>query len=137
MINWLDQREEGWEGTFQSRFFHNEDEENLFICIEDASCADYAEQCVEHFNALPADVIREICKGIIQASEMKEDFDSPEDILQYCWFTTMYVSVPEDETQMSYILEGEGDWGDWGEVIGFVIRNNQLIYVGVDYLDYL
>ena len=138
MINWLDKREEGWEGTFQSKFFHNEDEDQLFICIENASCADYAEKCVEHLNALPKEIIQEICKGIIQASEMDEAFDSPEDILNYCWFTTMYVSVPEDESKLSYILEGEGEWGELGsEVIGFVIKNNQLVYVGVDYFDYL
>lgn len=35
---------------------------------------------------------------------------------------------------MAYVVEGEGDWG---EVIGFVVKNDKVIYVGIDYLDYM
>ncbi len=31
------------------------------------------------------------------------------------------------------VVEGEGDWGD---VIGFVVEDNKVIYVGMDYLSY-
>ncbi len=30
--------------------------------------------------------------------------------------------------------EGEGDWGD---VVGFAVKNNNVIYVGTDYFDYM
>lgn len=31
-------------------------------------------------------------------------------------------------------FEGEGDWGT---EVGFVIRDNKVIYAGIDYLDYI
>lgn len=96
-----------------------------------------AEKCVEAFNSLPQDTITEICKEIIVCAEqggIAEDFELPElekptDILEYCWFIALY-ALGEN----SYIVEGEGDWG---EVIGFVIKNGRLIYTGVDYTDYM
>ena len=38
------------------------------------------------------------------------------------------------EDEVAYVVEGEGDWG---EVIGFVVDNNKVIYVGTDYFDYM
>ena len=64
------------------------------------------------------------------------DFELPEletarEILEYCWFTTL-IAV-NSGNGISYIMEGEGEWG---EVIGFVIRNGELVYVGTDYFDF-
>ena len=56
----------------------------------------------------------------------------PRDILKYCWFTTVYVNAPKDGGAVSYIVEGEGDWG---ESVGFVIENDKLTYVGADYFN--
>lgn len=143
MINWINQQDESWEGVFKSSFFHNdENQQDLSICIENSSIADYAEKCVESFNSLPETVINKICKKIIKCAKkggISEDFKLPKlenaiDILKYCWFTTIYVSTPNTANSISYIVEGEGEWG---EVIGFVIKNNRLVYVGIDYFSYM
>lgn len=124
------------EGTFTSRIFRNENSAEMLIYF---NSLDYAEDCIEHFNSLSDDVIDEICHGLIESCHLSdEDFELPElenvrDILEYCWFTSMTVDVPEDDG-ISYVIEGEGDWG---EVVGFVIKNGILAYVGVDYEEYL
>ncbi|MDE5854833.1 MAG: hypothetical protein K2H19_07205 [Ruminococcus sp.] len=131
--------EEIMEGTFISNFFHNEDVNELSVCIRNGEIIDYAEKCIEHFNSLSDDIIDEICHGLIESCHLSdEDFELPElenvrKILEYCWFTSMAVDVPEDN-RISYVIEGEGDWG---EVVGFVIKNGSLAYVGVDYEEYL
>lgn len=142
MINWLNKQEESWEGIFKSSFFRNdENQQDLFIYIENPSIANYAEKCVESFNALSEATINEICTGIIKCAEqggINEGFELPKlenvrEILKYCWFVAIYVSVPDNEDSVSYIVEGEGEWG---EVIGFVIDNDRLAYVGVDCFDH-
>ena len=138
MINWLNKQEEAWEGTFRSEFFRNEDNQNeLFVCAETPVDTDYAEKAIADFNALPEDVIQEICEGIVRLAGqggINEDFtlpelSAPEEILEYCWFTTLYINVQENG---EIILEGEGEWE---EVIGIVIKNNKLVYIGTDYLN--
>lgn len=142
MINWQNKEDDSWEGFFISRFFH--DDENgheLSICIQNASVADYAEKCVESFNSLTDDAIDKICKGIIKCAKHSGDedfksreFNNPRDILEYCWFTMVYVGVPQNPSHISYVVEGEGDWG---EVIGFAIKDGKPVYIGEDYFDYL
>ncbi|MDE7104998.1 MAG: hypothetical protein K2O36_03870, partial [Ruminococcus sp.] len=44
--------EEIMEGTFISNFFHNEDVNELSVCIRNGEIIDYAEKCIEHFNSL-------------------------------------------------------------------------------------
>lgn len=39
-----------------------------------------------------------------------------------------------EEDEIAYVVEGEGDWGD---VIGFVVKDNKVIYVGTDYFSYM
>ena len=123
--------EEIMEGTFISNFFHDEDVNELSVCIRNGEIIDYAEKCIEHFNSLSDDVIDEICHGLIESCHLSdEDFELPElenvrKILEYCWFTSMTVDVPEDN-RISYVIEGESDWG---EVVGFVIKNGSLAYV--------
>ena len=138
MINWLNQQDEFWEGTFRSEFFRNEDNQNeLFICAECPVDTDYIEKAVQAFNALSKETIREICKGIIRLAEQggeNEDFtlpelETPEQILDYCWFTTLYINTQDG----GIILEGEGEWE---EVIGIVIKNDKIIYIGTEYFDY-
>ena len=46
----------------------------------------------------------------------------------------LYVDMESKDDKVAYVVEGEGDWG---EAIRFVIRNDQVIYVGTDYLDYM
>ena len=139
MINWLNQQDEFWEGTFRSEFFRNEDNQNeLFICAECPVDTDYIEKAVQAFNALSKETIREICKGIIRLAEQggeNQDFtlpelEAPEQILDYCWFTTLYVNIQENG---NIILEGEGEWE---EVIVIVIKNDKIIYIGTEYFDY-
>lgn len=131
--------EEMLEGTFKSSFFQNEDANELVVCIRNGEIIDYAEKCIKHFNSLSDDIIDEICHGLIESCHLSdEDFELPEvedvrEILEYCWFTSMIVDVPEDDG-ISYVIGGEGDWG---EVVGFVIKNGTLAYVGVDYEEYL
>lgn len=143
MINWINKQDKSWEGVFKSTFFRNdENQQELTIYIENSSIADYAEKCVESFNALPDALRNKICKRIIKCAKkggISEDFKLPElenavDILKYCWFTAVYVSAPKNEKSILYVVEGEGEWG---EVIGFVIKNNRLVYVGVDYFKYM
>ncbi len=141
MIHWLNKQDDMWEGSFQSRILRNEaNQSELFVCIQNPDDADYAEHCTEHCNALPDSMLDAICMGLMKCAAqggMEEDFELPEfdnvrDILQYCWFTTLYVSTSEHESGISYIAEGEGEWG---EVIGFVIRSGELAYVGTEYFE--
>lgn len=135
MIKWINKEYDSWEGIFKSRIFRDDEGgDELSVYIEHHSITDYAEKCVEALNSLSDETVREICKGIISTAE--EYGELPEindalDILNYCWFTAVYVSVPTDSEQLEYVVEGEGDWGD---VIGFVMKDNKPVYIGVDYL---
>lgn len=143
MINWLHQEEGFCEGSFKSNFFRDDENGNeLNVCVKNQDLAKCAEKCVEAFNNLTESEISEICKGIINCAKgngVDEEFELPVlnnalDILNYCWFTTLYVNMLSKEDEIAYVVEGEGDWGD---VIGFVVKNNKIIYVGTDYFDYM
>lgn len=131
--------EEILEGTFTSKVFLNDNTDELVVCLRNGDIIDYAEKCVEHFNSLSDDVIDEICHGLIESCHLSdEEFELPElenvrDILEYCWFCDMTVDVPESDS-ISYTVGGEGEWG---EVVGFVIKDGVLAYVGIDYEEYL
>lgn len=124
------------EDTFTSRIFRNENSAEMLIYF---NSFDYAEDCIEHFNSMPDDMIDEICQRITKSLQLIgadfefSEFENVRDILDYCWFTSMTVDVPENDG-ISYVIEGEDDWG---EVVGFVIKNGILVYVGVDYEEYL
>lgn len=143
MINWLHQEEGFCEGSFKSSFFR--DDENgdvLSIGVQSPDLIECAEKCVEAFNHLTESEISEICKQIIDCAReggIDEEFELPElenplDILNHCWFTTLYVNMLSKEDEIAYVVEGEGEWGD---VIGFAVDNNEVIYVGSDYFDYM
>lgn len=143
MINWLHQEDRFCEGTFESKFFR--DDENgseLSVCVKSPDLSECAEKCVEEFNNLTELEIRQICKEIINCVKegyINEKFELPAignelDILNYCWFTTLYVNMLSNEDEIAYVVEGEGDWGD---VVGFVVSNRNVIYVGTDYFDYM
>ncbi|MDE7098740.1 MAG: hypothetical protein K2O60_06305 [Ruminococcus sp.] len=133
--------EEIMEGDFKSLIFKGEDDNDEFsVYIRNISIVDYAEKCIKHFNSLSDDMIDEICHGLIESCHLSDDeeFELPElenvrEILEYCWFGSMTVDIPEDD-EISYLIEGEGDWG---EAVGFVIKNSTLAYVGIDYEEYL
>ena len=131
--------EEILEGDFISTFFQNEDCNELSVYIKNGDIIDYAEKCVEHFNSLSDDVIDEICHGLVESCNLSdEEFDLLEledvrEILEYCWFYELIVDVPENDG-ISYVVGGEGGWG---EAVGFVIKDGKLVYVGMDYEDYL
>lgn len=38
------------------------------------------------------------------------------------------------EDEVAFVVEGEGDWGD---VIGFAMQNNKVLYVGTEFMDYM
>jgi len=143
MIRWLHQEEGICEGIFKSYFFRNDDNgDELSIYVRSSSLLECAEKCVESFNDLTKSEINEICKGIISCAKdggINEEFELPEldndlDILDYCWFTSLYVNMSSKEDKIFYVVEGEGDWGD---IIHFVVKDNQVIYVGVDFFDYM
>lgn len=142
MIKWINKVDDSLEGVFNGSFFHDEDGSELSIYIESSELTDYAEKCVASLNSLSDETIDDICRGLIKCADeggLDEEFelqrsDDVRDILNYCWFTAVYVSRPEDDSEVSYVVEGEGDWG---EVAGFVIKDGKAVYVGVDYLDFM
>lgn len=128
------------EGSFTSEIFPNDETQEMTVYIRNKSLMDYAEKCINHFNSMPDEMIDEICHGLIESCHLSDydDFELPElenvrDILDYCWFTTLSVDNPENDG-ISYTVEGEGDWG---EIVGIVIKNGSLAYVGQDYEEYL
>lgn len=142
VITWKDGDEGRFRWTCARKYIHNEEQPaEMFVYVQKRNLADYAEQCVLSLNNLHESVIREICKGIIKCAEeggINRSFVMPQindvtEILNHCWFTAVYVQQPKDRSLSSYVVEGEGEWG---EVIGFVIENGRLAYVGVDYMEY-
>lgn len=82
-------------------------------------------------------MIDEICTQLWE--NVKDEFtllkiNDVREILNYCWFEALYVDMINDDDEIAYAVEGEGDWGT---EVGFVIRDNKVIYAGVDYLDYI
>jgi len=143
MIHWLDQEDEFCEGSFKSNFFRDDENgDELSVCVGSPDLTECAEKCVEAFNNLTESEINKICKEIIVCAKkggLNKEFelpvlDNPLDILNYCWFTTLYVNMLSKEDEIAYIVEGEGDWG---EVIGFAVENKKVTYVGIDYDDYM
>ncbi len=142
MIRWLE-HEEG-EGRFNSAFFRNEEDDEfiVYVITEWPDYKECAEKCVEAFNALPPKAIDEICEKLIvcaQEGGIEEDFELPEledprDILNHCWFGVFYVDMAGKDDRPAYAVEGEGEWG---ENIGFVIDDDQVVYVGTDYLEHM
>lgn len=143
MINWLHQEDGVCEGGFISNFFRDDENgDELSVYVQSPNLTECAEKCVEAFNNLTDSEINEICKKIISCvkkSGINEEFELPDldsalDILNYCWFTSLYVNMLSKEDEIAYVVAGEGDWG---EVIGFAVKNNKVIYVGIDYFDYM
>ena len=88
-------------------------------------------------------MIHEICEQLAacaqEADGLNEDFEPPEmehplDILNNCWFVALYVDMENNDAAIAYAVEGEGEWG---ENIGFYIKDNSVVYVGADYLNYM
>ena len=115
MIYWSN---ENGEGSFQSKFFQDDEHKHrLSIYINDDKLKECAEKCVESFNNLTDGMIDEICTQLW------------ENIKDECTLSKI-----NDDDEIAYAVEGEGDWGT---EVGFVIRDNKVIYAGVDYLDYI
>ena len=112
------------------------------VYVQSPGLTDCAEKCVEAFNSLAESELNEICSRIIDCARenvINEEFELPVmdnvfDILNYCWFTAVYVNMLSSEDEIAYVVEGEGDWG---EVIGFAVKNDKVIYVGTDYFEYM
>ena len=143
MINWLHQEDGVCEGSFKSKFFRDDENgDELMVYAANPNLTGCAEKCVEAFNNLTESEINQICKEIINCAKeggINEEFELPAldnalDILNYCWFTSLYVNMLSKEDEIAYVVAGEGNWG---EVIGFAVKNNKVIYVGVDYFDYM
>lgn len=143
MINWIHQEEDFCEGSFKSAFFRDDEgSDMLSIGVQSPDLSACAEKCVAAFNNLAESEISEICRRIIDCvteDGTEEEFELPAldnelDILNYCWFTTLYVNMLNQDDEIAYVVEGEGDWGD---VIGFAVKENKVIYVGADYLSYM
>lgn len=142
MIDWEHEEDTFCEGSFESIFFHNEDGDELTIGMRSVDLKECAENCVKSFNDLTESQIKEICEGLVNCAKESGDnevfelsaLENSLDILKYCWFSTLYVNMLHKDDEIAYVVEGEGDWG---EPIGFVIENNKVIYVGVDYFDYM
>lgn len=143
MINWLHQEDGYCEGEFKSAFFKNGENGNeLSVYVSNPNLSQCAEKCVEAFNNLTETEINEVCKEIIRYVKEREGYESFDfpildnalDILNYCWFVSLNVNMLSDDDEISYCVEGEGDWGD---LIGFVISSGKLIYVGAEYFDHM
>ena len=143
MIDWVHQEEGYCEGHFKSTFFRDDEKKDIFtVMSSNPDSNEYAEKCVEAFNNLTETIIYEICKEIIHHVKEEETYegielsslDNPLDILNHCWFTTLYICATTNDNDIAYIVEGEGDWGN---LIGFAIKNNMLVHVGDDYFDYM
>lgn len=143
MIHWLHQEDGICEGSFKSNFFRNDENgDELMVYAANPDLSECAEKCVEAFNNLTESEINKICKEIISCPKeggLNKEFELPVldnalDILNYCWFVALYVNMLSKEDEIAYVIEGEGDWG---EVIGFAVKNNKVIYVGADYFDYM
>ena len=143
MINWLHMEDGYCEGCFKAVFFRDDENgDELTVMAKSPELRAGAEKCVEALNGLTDSQIDEICKSIInhlKENGMDEEFDLSQlddfrGILNCCWFTTLYVNMLSEEDETDYVLEGEGDWGD---VIGIVVNNGKLIYVGNDYFEYM
>lgn len=135
-----------WRGRFNSKFFRNDEGGDEFIVYANSDDPDFmesAEKCVDSFNSLSESVINEICQKLISCAQegdgLDEEFelpalDNPLDILDYCWFMALYVDMKSIGDEIAYAVEGEGEWG---ENIGFVIKNDSVVYVGADYLEHM
>lgn len=135
-----------WRGRFNSKFFRNDeggDEFIVYVNSDDPDFMESAEKCVDSFNNLSEPVINEICQKLISCAQegdgLDEEFelpalDNPLDILNYCWFMALYVDMKSIGDEIAYAVEGEGEWG---ENIGFVIKNDSVVYVGADYLEHM
>ncbi len=143
MIYWLDEEAWGAEGSFKSSFFRNDENSNeLNIYVINSELKECAEKCAEALNSLSRLEIKEICEKLIENVKKEtanEEVDlqgvnNPFEILNYCWFITVYVDMASAEDEIAYVVEGEGQWGT---PVGFVIRNGKVIYAGGDYLDYI
>ncbi len=143
MIHWLHQEDGFCEGSFKSEFFRDDENgDELSVYVKSPNLTECAEKCVEAFNKLAGSEIDEICKKIIgcaKESGINGEFELPAldsalDILNYCWFTAVYVNMLNKEDEIAYVVEGEGDWGD---SIGFAVIKDKVIYVGTDYFDYM
>lgn len=141
MINWIHQEEGYCEGSFISEFFCDDENNNeLVVGAKSPEFSECAEKCVEAFNSLSELEIKKICENIISSikeSGMDEYFDvavleNPLDILNYCWFTTLYVNMLSTEDEIAYVVEGEGEWG---ASIGFAVNSGKLVYVGENYFE--
>lgn len=128
------------EGTFKSRYFRDDmGGDEFLVYIFNSTYESYADKCIAHFNSLPENVLTVLCQHLIKTAKQDNrnpsftlpELKKPEEILNYCWFKAMIVSIPGDATKASYIIEGEGDWG---EAVGFVVTEDVLTYVGCDYL---
>ncbi|MGN1411720.1 MAG: DUF6985 domain-containing protein [Oscillospiraceae bacterium] len=140
MINHLQkfsEEDEVLQGTFKSEIFKNDANDELTIYLENSEIVSYAEKCIEHFNSLSSDMVNLICENIIKCFNkfggINEGFklpviDTPKDILKYCWFTTMFIDVPQTD-ELAYYILGEGDWE---ECICFTIKGDRVLYVGRD-----
>ena len=125
MIYWSN---ENGEGSFQSKFFQDDEyKHKLSIYINDDKLKECAEKCVESLNNLTDGMIDEICTQLWE--NVKDEFTLPKindvrEILNYCWFEALYVDMINDDDEIAYAVEGEGDWGT---EVGFVIRDNKVI----------
>lgn len=143
MIDWGILEDEYCEGSFTSSYFRDdENNDKLMIYVINPDLTECAEKCVASFNSLNNSIIDEICKKLINCAKedgRNKEFELPAlnsvtDILNYCWFVALMVDMTDKEDEVAYAVEGEGDWG---REVGFVISNNQVVYVGADYDDYL
>jgi len=119
MITWLHKEEGFCEGSFKSVFFRDDENGDVFsVGVQSPAFMECAEKCVVAFNNLTELEISEICRKIINC--LKEDgidqefelpaFEDALEILNCCWFTTLYVNMLNEEDEISYVVEGEGDW---------------------------
>lgn len=88
----------------------------MSVGVQSPALMECAEKCVTAFNNLTELEISQICRKIINClkeDEIDQEFELPAfenalDILNCCWFTTLYVNMLNEEDEIAYVLKAKG-----------------------------
>ena len=117
------------------------------VDLYDDAPIEYAEKCVEAMNAMPDELIDEICRAAkrycleflddIGGAELNDivltvpidENTPPREMLKCCDVGNLIVSVPKDPSRTGYQLSGNCDWEE-EHGIEIVILDDKLVYLG-------
>lgn len=106
----------------------------ITVYAENRFAIAYAEKCVRALNSLSEEVLCRVFSGLADAfresgiANVKSNANERE-VLSVCRSVTMYVSAPNDESRLLYVVECKADGGK----AGFVMSDDIPVYIGSDY----